>query len=242
MPLTEEVKALFNSTDDNVKKVLAEIAPKIEEAFNASEQEFIRNKSKVNQEAQALRKHKIALERLARENGVEKIDDPETFVNDFSTKFKGTSEKTSTIEQQLKIIQQQLADQKNETIAAKKKGLEASVKSKASSDFNKYLFASGLHLNQAIAQGLTLADDGETLLWKDGDEFVDYSKGLAKYVSEHKDDARNLSQTGAGSSGNKKKSGSSKQEATLTQSEFDAMEPQERAKFAKANPGWSISG
>jgi hypothetical protein len=235
MPLSDEVKALF---DDKVKP--SEILSKIEEAFDARENEFAKNKSKVNAEAQALRKHKIALERLAKEHGVEKLDDPDDFVNEIQGKLKGSTEKNSTIEQQLKLIQKKLEDADNAAKAATAKARDAGVKAKAQADFAKHLHASGLHLNQAIANGLTLADDGETLIWKDGDDVVDYQKGLAKYIAEHKDDARNLQQPGAGST--KGKRVSSKNNDTLTQAEFDSMSGIEKAKYAKEHPGWSISG
>jgi len=243
MPLSEEVKVtLFDHKDPAVKQALLELAPKIDQIFDASETEFARNKSKLNTESQALRKYKIATENFARLNGIEKLDDPEGFLSEIQSKLKGSTEKNNSVEQQLKLITKKLEDQEKETLSAKRKAAEASVKSKASADFNKMLHAPNMHLSQAIAEGLMVGDDNETLMWKVGDDYVDYSKGLATYIAKHKEDAKNIQQPGANSTKGKKGSGSSKQEATLTQAEFDAMEPRERAKYAKENPGWSISG
>jgi hypothetical protein len=241
MPLSDDVKVLFESTDEKVKAVLTAIAPKVEEAFDKSEAEFAKNKSRVNAEAQALRKHKIALERLARENGVDKVDDPEEFVNEFSIKLKGTKEKETSVEQQLKLIQKKLEDAEKKTQQAESEKRVASVKAKAQAEFSKFLYAPSLHLNQAIDGGLTIADDGESLIWKDGEDILDFSEGLKRYVSKHKDDAKNTQQPGASSTKGKRGS-SSRDTNTITQAEYDAMQPIERARFAKANPGWSISG
>jgi len=242
MPLPEAVVALFDHKDVPVKAILTELLPKIEAEFEKSEQGFISDRRKLNAESQALRKHKIAFEKIARESGIDKVEDPDEVANQLLVKFKGTTEKSTSVEQQLQLIKQQLEKQTNETIAAKKREISASVKAKASADFAKFLFSPNLHLERAIdKEGLTIAEDGETLIWKDGEEVVDYQKGLANYITRNKDGARNIQQPGAGSTGKKKVNGSSKQESTLTQAEFDAMEPIERARFAKANPGWKMA-
>ena len=241
MPLSDEVKALFDNKDEKVKAALAEIAPKIEEAFDKSENEFAKNKSRVNAEAQALRKHKIALERLARDRGVEKVDDPDEFVNEIQAQLKGSKEKETSVEQQLKLIQKKLEDSEKKAQTAESEKRVASVKAKAQAEFSKFLYAPNLHLNQAIAAGLTMAEDGESLIWKEGDDILEFGEGLKRYVNKHKDDAKNTQVPGASSTKGKRGS-SSKAESTLTQAEFDAMTPIERGRYAKANPGWSISG
>ena len=239
MPLTEELKALFDSKDEKVKAQLTEISAKVEAAFDASESEAAKNKSRVNAEAQALRKHKIALERFAKDNGFEKVDDPDAVLSEIQSKLKGSSEKTTTFEQELKSIRKKLEDAELRTAKAESEKRIASVRAKAQADFSKLLHASSLHLTQAIASGLTLADDGETLVWKNDDDVTDYPKGLARYIAEHKEDAKNLQQPGASSSKGKRGS-SSKADDTLTQAEFDGMSGMERAKYAKEHPGWSI--
>lgn len=237
MPLSEEVRALFDDADPKVKEKLTALATKVEVAFDASEAEFAKNKSRVNKENELLRKSKIAFEKVAKETGIEGTDASEV-AELLLTKFKGNSEKTGTFEQQLKIIQQQLADQKNETTIAKKRALESSLKAKTLIDFQKFMQAPTLHLNNAIAEGLTLADDGETPIWKDGEEIIDYVKGMANYVSRHKDDAKNLQQPGAQTT--KGRQSSSKTENSITSTEYDSMSPIQKAKWGKEHPGATV--
>jgi hypothetical protein len=222
----ESLQKLFEE-----KKVAPELFEAAKSLAEAEKARGIKETNKANKEAEKFRKAKIAFEQIARDFGIERFDDPESAASEIVTKYKSVAEKGGSIEGEVKALKSRLDKSELEKQQAIEKGRVASIKSKVFNDFNEKLVAPGLHLDSLISKGrLTLADDGESVVWKDGDGEADFKSGLQKYVLENKDSAKNQTQPGARSAASKSKQTGVK---TITQAELDAMRPRQRAEFFK---------
>lgn len=220
----ESLQKLFDE-----KKIAPELFDAAKTLVEAEKQRGIKESQKANKEAEKFRKAKIAFEMVAKDLGIDKLDDPESVAAEILSKHKNAADKGSTVEGQVKALQKRLDDADKEKQDLISKNRSAGIRSKVASEFEKRLYSHGLHLDNLIAKGrLALADDGEDVVWKSGDDEVEFKTGFEKYVAENKDSAKNISKPGAKSSGSSPKG---KQANTITQADFDAMKPKEKAKF-----------
>jgi hypothetical protein len=230
----ESLKTLFDE-----KKVAPELYEAAKALVEEEKNRGIKEASKANKEAQSFRKHKIALEELAKANGLEKIDDPEAFVGGILDKMKGAGDKESAVTRELAEIKKTLKAKELKEAELEEKAKRVTIKSKAFAEFEKSLIGAKLHLEDVIRTGrLTLAEDGETVVWKKDDDEIPFEEGLRAYVAENKDSAKNTQKPGA-----KSKPGSSAKPNgnQKTVSELETMSAREKALFFK-NGGEQIAG
>jgi hypothetical protein len=232
MKSLEEIKTAL--TEKKAEELIADVISLVE----VEKTRGIEEKRKANNEAQSLRKYKIAIEKHAREAGIETVEDADSFLNDLIEKAKtgeaggkalkdkdALAKKFDELERKFK-----LKEQEAQTASAKAK--QATIRAKLMNDLKDEIHAAGDVINSRLIgrSAVDLADDGETIVFVNGDERIDYRAGLDKFLAENSDIRKNK-QIGGG--GGAPPTGINKGQSTVTQTQLDGMTGKERGAMGK---------
>jgi hypothetical protein len=201
MPRTlEEIKAVL------VEKKSDDVYGDIVSLVEAEKTRGIEEKRKVNGEAQNLRKYKIAMEKVAKDMGVD-FDDADSFLSDLVEKSRGHDKgreaalkDKDVLAKKLEAIEKRLNDSENEKTELKNKAKIATIKNRLLSDLKDHIHAPEDVINsRIIGRGIVdLLDDNETIQFVNGEERVDYKKGIEQFLANNADVKKNKQQSGTG--------------------------------------------
>lgn len=177
-------------------------------AVEAEKQRGIEESRKANAEAQALRKFKIAIEKL----GFNKDGD----LDEFMTNLKLATEKASqtdaakmTVEQitaeltKLKTdfskTQTELAAERQRAEEIKRDATRKTLKAKLVSVLSDKVYGHDFVADGLINSGAVVLGDNDTVEFVDGDKRVDLDTGLRRLTEQRPDIVKNTQRPGAGS-------------------------------------------
>lgn len=224
----EEIKALL------IEKKAEDIYGDIIAHVEAEKMRGIEEKRKVNSEAQGLRKFKIAVEKVAKDMGVE-VEDVDSFLGELTEKAKsaeankGAAKDKDTLARQLAALTKRLDDAEKEKSDLKQKAKVSTLKSRLMATLKDEIHAAEDVINsRLIGRGVVdLLDDGETIQFVNGEERIDEKKGVEKFLAENPDIRKNKQAGGSGGIPNGGNSASKEK----TFAEWNALPGKQKAEF-----------
>lgn len=195
----EEIKALL------VEKKADDLYGDIISHVEAEKTRGIEEKRKVNSEAQGLRKFKIAVEKAAKDMGVD-VDDVDAFLGELAEKAKsaeankGAAKDKDVLSKKMEALTKRLDDAEKEKDGLKQKAKISTLRSRLMTDLKDEIHAAEDVINsRLIGRGVVdLLDDNETIQFVDGEARIDYKKGVEKFLAENPDIRKNKQAGGSG--------------------------------------------
>ncbi len=158
--------------------------------------------SELRQEAAKLRKHKIALEKLSPLLGISSPDEVEGKLSEIETLLK-KGDKAKGSETELAKLTGKLDEfsRKFDELGAKEKRTRmTALKARLTADLKDKVHAADFVVDSLISSNaVDFAEDGDSIVWRDGDKVMDYKSGTEKFLSERKEILKNTQSGGSGS-------------------------------------------
>jgi hypothetical protein len=161
--------------------------------------------SELRQEAAKLRKHKIALEKLSPLLGIISPDEVEGKLAEIEEKLKSAG-KAKGSETELAKLTGKLDEfsRKFDELGAKEKRTRmTALKARLTADLKDKVHAADFVVDSLInSNAVDFAEDGDSIVWRDGETVMDYKSGTEKFLSERKEILKNTQSGGSGSNTN----------------------------------------
>lgn len=210
----EELRALLKDYEKGTEAYEGVVA-----LIEAEKTRGIEAKGRANREAQNLRRYKKAFEELGYTDEVDLDEFKE------SLKKTDTPENTSELtklQKELKKIQDQLAAEQSEKTQLREKANRSRLKSELHKALGDKVIGSEYAINSLILGGEVTIDDDDEIVWRKGDEAIDFETGVKNFLTANKDIVKNTQNPGSG-----KPPAGGKPGKTLTAEQLKSMSPEE---------------
>ena len=149
---------------------------------------------------------------------------------DAGKKLTDTEKRLLEMEKTISSLGNKYSESEEKARKYKQSRDNAVIKDALLSKLKGKIYSAEIHAKDIIREGLAVLDeDGQTVLWKNGDDNTDLSKGLQTYMDSHKDDIVNAQKGGGGGSA----SSGEPSGKLMNRSAFMQLSPSERVVFTK---------
>lgn len=200
----------------------------------------IEKHNKVNHEAEGLRKHKIALDKILKAQGIEGTDDLEVAIEALQEKIKSASEGATTgkkaqgeaaeLRREFDKLKKELAAKDAAAQESAKRLKIATIRGKVLPEYKDKIVAADIVIESLIQQGKFDLDDNDNPIFIEGVDKIDLKDGMTKFLTGRPDLVRNSQIPGSGSTGSKEKKAGEK---IMQRTEFKKLDPTAQSKFFK---------
>ena len=145
------------------------------------------------------------------------------------TKPKSDLEKqVVTLSKTIEQITKQLKEKEAAAIESADRYKSTRLKQELSRAIGDKVHAADFVIDGLIRAGTVTLNENDTVTWKDGEDEIDFGKGVDQFLKSNPTIVKNAQKPGAGSSGSP--GGSVK---TMQRADFEALAPVDRMKFIK---------
>lgn len=206
MKTLDDVKQALEGLDNGI-----ELYEAVSNAINGEKVTGINKVKEANRQIEGLKQYKQSFLDLGFNPDDEQAD-LNNFITDLKTtkdSFGKTKEQLSGKETELQKLQNTVAELTSKWESAEKEKSELAkkatnnkIKATLLKEMDSKIYSSTLHAEKMISSGLvSLADDGETILYNTSDKSVSLSEGLPLYFEQNKTDLKAPQKAGSNSSG-----------------------------------------
>lgn len=187
----DEIKVALEATENG-----SDLYEGIVEAVNSEKEKGIFEKSKVNKEAQSMRKFKKAFEAL----GYSDDEDLEKFTTDLATK-KNQPDNKEKENLSLKLLEKKIQDITSELVNERNKTKQSKISTKLTESLQNKVYGHNYLIRTLIADGkVDLVDD--SIVFKNGEDVLSYEDGLNQLLEQNKDIVKTVQNPGTGAKNN----------------------------------------
>ena len=239
MSLADIKTHLEKEAKNNDKLDYQFVVDEINSSVKTEKEKGVKAVNKRNDENKGLRPFKKA---FVEELGFDPDEgDLSDFVSDLKSKIKNgengkkaqgdlaeLTSKFSKLEGSFNKLQGDFKKKDQEAADYKSRSERATIISRLSKDLEDRIYGADEQIKVLIADGKVGLNSEGKPVFKDGDDEIEYQKGLDAFLESRKDIAKNTQKPGSGSGGG---NGKGKGEKSMSKAEFDAMPYKERAAY-----------
>lgn len=181
----DELKAQIEKLENG-----SQLMEAITELINIEKTKGITEKNKVNNEAANLRKFKKAMESL----GYDGSADLDQFTADILSK-KDKNDQADSVT--LKVLNDKLRAYEQKLADSEMKAKHSTLSAKLTQALNDKLYGSNYVIKSLIQDGVVDLD-GENVVFKYGDDVLDFNNGIKKVLESNKDIVKSTQNSGTG--------------------------------------------
>ena len=236
----EDVKTALTALDAGDELYTAVLS-----AIDAEKQRGITEKHNANREAQGLRQNLTSLKAIMAELGYTDGADITSWAAETKVALENGKNgkakdgelvelKTQLARMQgsLQTVQAALETEKTEKAELRTKAQRNLMRSKLTEALKDKVYGSDFLTTSLIAEGLVAVDeDGETVVFKNGDVAVPFDDGVTRLLTERKDIVKNSQRPGGGT--DSRPGGGGGKAGTITRAAFDNLTPADRMAHVK---------
>jgi hypothetical protein len=231
----DELKVIFETA--KLSDAYADVVALVE----AEKKIGIEKHGKVNREAEGLRRHKIALEKVLKAQGIEEVEDLDNAVEALQDKIKAASEgaskgtkaqgEVSEMRRDLDKMKKLLADKDAKELETSKRLKVATIKGTILPEYKDKVIASDFVIENLISQGKFDVNEDGGVVFVDGTEKIDYKDGMTKFLASRPDLVRSQQAAGSGSQAGGRSASGAK---IMKIDEFNKLAPEARTAWFKS--------